>query len=103
MIADSTGQQARGRAGWRLSAWVVISLAMAGTSAAVQAVVVEPHLMLSRRDLVLPAGPLADRLAGVTVVHLTDLHVHGMGVRERRLASALAAAAPGLVLITGDF
>jgi predicted MPP superfamily phosphohydrolase len=93
----------RGRALWRVAAWAVITVAFAGTSTAVQALVVEPQLLLSRRDLPLPAGRLAEHLAGVTVVHLTDLHMHGMGLRERRLGAAVAAADPALILITGDF
>ena len=93
----------RGRTLWRLAAWSVIALALGGTTSAVQALVVEPQLLLSRRDLALPAGRLAERLAGATVVHLTDLHMHGMGLRERRLGAAVAAATPDLVLITGDF
>ncbi len=102
MRTEAGALNPRAAALWRLAAWAVISAAMAGTCSAVQALVVEPQLLMFRRTLPIPGDRLAQRLSGVTTVHLTDLHVHGMGLRERRLAASLREIAPDLVLLTGD-
>lgn len=36
------------------------------------------------------------------VAHLSDLHTHGFGARERRLVALLARERPDLVVVTGD-
>lgn len=42
-------------------------------------------------------------MAGLTVVHLSDLHVRGYGIRERLVARRLKGLAPDLILMTGDY
>ena len=39
---------------------------------------------------------------GARIVHLTDLHLTGMGGRERRALDAVREARPDLILLTGD-
>jgi len=75
-------------------------------AAGLDATVIEPHLVLEVSRLRLPAGHegrLAKALAGSRVVHLTDLHVHGMGIKERRLAKELESLRPDMLLMTGDY
>lgn len=40
--------------------------------------------------------------APLKIAHLSDLHAHGLGRRERRLLAVLAAEKPDLIVITGD-
>ncbi|PYV93139.1 MAG: hypothetical protein DMG05_02420 [Acidobacteria bacterium] len=44
-------------------------------------------------------APLASPLK---IAHLTDLHTHGLGRRERRMLALLEAERPDLIVITGD-
>ncbi|HET7558535.1 MAG TPA: metallophosphoesterase, partial [Limnochordia bacterium] len=48
-----------------------------------------------------PRWPAAWR--GARLVHLTDLHIRRWSSFERRVAAAVRAARPDLILITGDF
>jgi predicted MPP superfamily phosphohydrolase len=38
----------------------------------------------------------------LTLAHLSDLHTHGFGRRERRVAEELEQAQPDLIVVTGD-
>jgi len=49
----------------------------------------------------LPGGALSHALGGERIVLLSDLHLHGMGSSEERLAAAVAAEDPGLIVMTG--
>jgi predicted MPP superfamily phosphohydrolase len=40
--------------------------------------------------------------APLKIAHLTDLHTHGIGRRERRMLEILAEEKPDLIVITGD-
>ncbi len=73
---------------------------------ALDALVVEPRLWLAVSRVPLPAGHdgrLARSLEGTRIMHLSDLHVRGLGFRERRLMRLLQAERPDLVLMTGDY
>ncbi|HET9480593.1 MAG TPA: metallophosphoesterase, partial [Candidatus Polarisedimenticolia bacterium] len=83
-----------------------MALAAAGLAAALDAVLVEPQMLLSVTRVDLPAGHggrLSGRLRETRVVHLTDLHVRGLGARERRLMRRLEEIEPDLILMTGDY
>lgn len=58
--------------------------------------VVEPHL------LVVSHHTRSAPMKRVRVAHLSDLHTHGFGLRERRLVEQVARERPDLVAITGD-
>ncbi len=79
-----------------------ILAAVAAVGAAGDALVVEPYRMTVSR-IELPPGPLAEVLGGERLVHLSDLHVKGMGLREHRLLASVQEADPALVLMTGDY
>lgn len=73
-------------------------------AAVVDAMVVEPgRLKVGRVEV--PAGEYADRLVGLKVAHLSDLHVGGTGWRSGTIARAVEACnqeGVDLVAITGD-
>ena len=46
---------------------------------------------------------LPEEFNGLVVAHLSDLHMRGYGVRERRMLEKLAEAKPSVIAITGDF
>lgn len=74
--------------------------------AAAYALIVEPQLVLTTSRLELPpghGGRLVRCLDGARIVHLSDLHARGMGLRERRVARRLAELNPDLLLMTGDY
>ena len=65
--------------------------------------IVEPNWIQEDRVRVEDAG-LADCLNGLTVIHLSDLHVdHGIGFREKELIRKVNALKPDLILLTGDY
>jgi len=73
---------------------------------ALDALVVEPWLRLTVSRVSLPPGHdgrLARSLAGARIVHLSDLHVRGLGYRERRLMRMLESTRPDMILMTGDY
>jgi predicted MPP superfamily phosphohydrolase len=55
------------------------------------------------RQAVLPSEELARFFEGACVVHLSDLHVGRIGLREKRLIEALAEIEPDYVFVTGDY
>jgi predicted MPP superfamily phosphohydrolase len=87
---------------WRLARGLAIAAAAAALVAAADATMVEPfRLTTSLVDL--DDGPLADRLRGGRIVHLSDLHFRGMGLRERGLLERLKRIDPALIVMTGDY
>jgi predicted MPP superfamily phosphohydrolase len=48
-------------------------------------------------------SPLAEALAGLKVAFLTDLHIRGMDVREKRILEMLSEEKPDLILLSGDY
>lgn len=77
-------------------------MAVAALGVAGHATLIEPN-RVTVSSVEIPAGPLAGALGGGRVVHLSDLHFRGEGLRERRLLAAIREAAPDLVLMTGDY
>jgi hypothetical protein len=68
-----------------------------GALLAAYAALVEPFWVeLTRHEVEAPVR------APVTVAHLTDLHTHGLGRRERAVVALLERERPDLVVVTGD-
>ena len=85
---------------------IILSVVLISAAVGFDAVLIEPHIVLTVSRYSLPAGHdgrLVRTLAGATVVHLSDLHVRGFGIRERLVARRLRQLAPDLILMTGDY
>lgn len=85
--------------GARVSRRVLLGGAAAlGAAVAVDGLAITPRrLVTSTHTVGPPGGPRPLRL-----VQVSDLHVHGIGTRERQLLEQLHAVAPDVVVLTGD-
>ncbi len=86
----------------RIARGAGVAAAAALLAAAADATLVEPN-RLTTTVVPLSAGRLAAALGGERVVHLSDLHLQGIGSRERRLMDRLQGLQPALVVMTGDY
>jgi len=78
----------------------ILGAAAAGaTAVGVDAWLVEPRCVTITRHVL--GVPDASR-ATMRLVQLSDLHLHGVGSHERRIAAAVGRLAPDVVLVTGD-
>lgn len=65
--------------------------------AGLYACAVEPYwIEVTRHQVAAPVAP------ALTLAHLSDLHLYGLGRRERALLALLDEARPDLIVITGD-
>jgi uncharacterized protein len=78
-----------------------LGAAATSTSVAGRAFLVEPDLVSVTRHLV-RAAAAAPAPRTLRVVQLSDLHLAGIGAHEERIAAAVAAQRPDLVVFTGD-
>lgn len=79
------------------SEWVLIAAVGAWTWTNL----VEPfHLRLRQRSLLLPSLP--SRLDGLTILHLSDLHIRKLGLLERKLIGLLSRTPADIAVLTGD-
>ncbi|HEX6739247.1 MAG TPA: metallophosphoesterase, partial [Vicinamibacteria bacterium] len=76
---------------------MLAAVAAAGLLLLLYAWLVEPYWVEVTRHRV--AAPLGSPL---TVAHLTDLHLHGLGRREEKVLALLEREKPDLIVITGD-
>jgi uncharacterized protein len=73
----------------------------AGAVLATDAFLVEPNWIQVRRSVEY-LRPLRSTVPDVTLVHLSDLHIGQLGMRERRAIDLINQAHPDLIVITGD-
>src|SRR5215475_13771010 len=57
---------------------------------------------LDSHDVSVPVPGLPRSLEGLTIAHLTDLHLRAIGPLEEQVLAAVHARAPALVVLTGD-
>ncbi|MBI2933814.1 MAG: metallophosphoesterase [Planctomycetes bacterium] len=74
----------------------------ATTLAVFYAFLVEPDWVEVTRVEVSVSRPLCGR-PRLRIVHLSDLHLEGIGRRERAVIEAVRAQAPDLIVLTGDY
>jgi predicted MPP superfamily phosphohydrolase len=88
--------------GARLTRRQLVAAAVASGAglAAANAFGIQPNRVTITRHRVGAAGDTGAR--AVRVVQLTDLHLRGVGLHERRIAEAVAGLRPDLLLLTGD-
>jgi predicted MPP superfamily phosphohydrolase len=88
--------------GWPAAFYTNIALQFTGTLALYQGAVIEPRrLTLSNLRVAaewLPAGS-----EPIRILHVTDLHIERLGVREAQLIEHIRAAAPDFIFLTGDY
>lgn len=70
--------------------------------AAADATLLEPY-RLTITSMGFPPSELGSAMGGASLVHLSDLHFKGMGLRESRLLEALLRIRPDMILMTGDY
>jgi uncharacterized protein len=75
-----------------------LAVAVFGAGLTLYAWAVEPYWIEVTRHHV--QAPLAER---VVVAHLTDLHLYGLGRRERKMLALLEREKPDLIVLTGDY
>ncbi|MFH1679602.1 MAG: metallophosphoesterase [Candidatus Eisenbacteria bacterium] len=63
---------------------------------------IEPNRLVVR-EVFLPSERLDRFFGDAVVVHLSDLHLTGIGFREKRLLRALERIRPDYVFVTGDY
>ncbi|MCK5682750.1 metallophosphoesterase [bacterium] len=59
--------------------------------------------MVQVRKINIEAGFIKDVLKGKTVVHLSDLHLSGLGEKEEEILNKIEQINPDLILLTGDY
>ena len=85
----------------RVRSTALVVFLLSGAAIAMDAFLVEPSWIDVRRSLeYLPA--LRAGAADLTIVHLSDVHLRGLGSRERDAIERINAARPDLILISGD-
>jgi predicted MPP superfamily phosphohydrolase len=77
-----------------------VGIAASTTSAVRRAFMVEPELVSVTRHQVGGSGQVTT--PSLRVVQLTDLHLDSIGAHEERVAAAVRAERPDLVVFTGD-
>jgi predicted MPP superfamily phosphohydrolase len=83
--------------------WMVAGLVMVGFFVLLDMYLLEPNLPVVEK-VVIQDGVIAERMKGLTVVHISDIHLRDKpGFLENRLASKINALQPDLLFITGDF
>lgn len=80
----------------------VLLAALVTLVAAADATILEPN-RITTTVVDLPRGRLASALGGEPIVHLSDLHLRGIGIRERRLVETIRERRPALIVMTGDY
>jgi predicted MPP superfamily phosphohydrolase len=86
----------------RWSNGILVLCASAAVVMVADATMVEPNRITTTLE-VLPSGSLASALGGDSIAQLSDLHLRGIGRRERRLVQVLREENPALVVMTGDY
>lgn len=78
---------------------IAVALLVAATALLAYAGLVEPRWIVVTHHVV---GSPRPGKRPLRVVQLSDLHLHGVGARERRAAALTRAERPDLVVLTGD-
>jgi uncharacterized protein len=88
-----------------LNAKVVSAVcALLGLFAAVAfyGICVEPD-RIEVRHMRVPIKGLPQALRGMTAIHLSDLHIHAMGPREKKILEMMREIDPDMIFLTGDY
>ena len=88
--------------GWTAALLLVVAAQFVGTATLYRAALVEPRrLALSR--LVVTTDRLPPGAPPIRILHIGDIHLERLGIREARLLEVADEAQPDLILLTGDY
>lgn len=88
--------------GWTAAFYGNIALQLLGTIALYRGAIMEPRrLTLSR--LSVNCDRLPSGAPPVRILHISDLHIERLGLREEQLLDLIASETPDFILISGDF
>jgi uncharacterized protein len=90
---------------WRLNAKIIatggVLLGLFG-AIAIYGIFVEPD-WIEVRHMQVPIKGLPQALSGKTAIHLSDLHIHSMGRKEKRILEIVRSIDPDMIFLTGDY
>ncbi len=87
---------------WHAPFYVNIVVQLLATLALYRGAIVEPG-SLGLTEITLSTDRLPAGGPDIRLLHVSDLHIERLGAREERLLELAAAAAPDLILLTGDY
>jgi predicted MPP superfamily phosphohydrolase len=88
--------------GWTVALLLLVAAQFIGTALLYRAALVEPRrLGLSR--LTVTADHLPPGAPPIRILHIGDIHLERLGIREARLLELADEAQPDLILLTGDY
>lgn len=96
-IEDGSASVEPSRRKKRKWAWILAVLFLLGVLAGIDAFFIEPDWIQVTRHTV--NAPLRSPLK---ILHLTDVHTHGIGPREKFILELIAQEKPDLIVVTGD-
>jgi len=65
-------------------------------------VFIEPHMLRLRQNK-LSTPEIFKNLKGLRILHISDLHIKKIGVREKKILKYIEKTKPHIILITGDY
>lgn len=90
------------RLGWSVAFYSNVAVQFLGSIALYRGAIWEPRQLLMTEQHI-----VCDRLEfgspPVRVLHISDLHIERLGVREARLFDLVRAAEPDIIVMTGDY
>lgn len=88
--------------GWTVALLLVVAAQFVGTATLYRATLIEPRrLGLSR--LAVSTDHLPPGAPPIRILHIGDIHLERLGIREARLLELADEARPDLILLTGDY
>ncbi|MFO7660968.1 MAG: metallophosphoesterase [Chloroflexota bacterium] len=85
-----------------VAVWLMLAVQAVGTIALIRGTLIEPrHLTFT--NLATTTDRMAMNLDPIRILHITDLHIERLSLREHRLMELVLESKPDLIIITGDY
>ena len=88
--------------GWTAALLLAVSAQFVGTAALYRAALVEPR-RLGLSHLAVTTDRLPPGAPPIRILHIGDIHLERLSIREARLLELVDEAKPDLILLTGDY
>ncbi len=88
--------------GWPVALLLVIAAQFVGTAALYRAALVEPR-RLSLSHVAVTSDRLPAGASSIRILHIGDIHLERLSVREEQLLELVRKVMPDLILLTGDY